>query len=92
MNSFANVHPRPAEGFYIETVNGEAVLVHPERNLVLQFNPSASLLWHLCDGQRSVGEIVSILSAVYPETASEIARDVPQMIESFLSQGIFISA
>lgn len=85
--SFLAFVPRPAAGFRVETLKGEVVLLHLARNLILHANPTAALIWSLCDGQRSVAEIVDLLRAAYPESAEEIARDAPKIMELLLQQG-----
>ncbi len=84
--------PRPAEGFQLETLEGEIVLLHPIHNIIVYSNQSGALIWNLCDGQRSVAEIVDILGAAYPEAAAEIALDVPQTIQVLLSRGALLAA
>jgi len=79
--------PRPAPGFQMETLEGEIVLLHPAYNIIIHSNQGGALIWSLCDGQRSVAEIVELLSAAYPESAGAIAVDVPQTIQELLSRG-----
>lgn len=87
-----NLCPLPAPGFQMETLDNEVVLLHPARNLVLHSNQGGALIWSLCDGQRSVAEIVDILSAAYPESADDIAVDVPQTIQELLARGALVAA
>jgi len=82
--------PTPVDGFQIENLDGEIVLLHPARNMIIYSNQTGALIWQLCDGRRSVDEIVEILSAAYPESKTEIAIDVPQMIETLLSRGALV--
>lgn len=84
--------PRPAPGFQMETLDDEIVLLHPARNLILHSNQGGALIWSLCDGRRSVAEIVELLSAAYPESADDIAVDVPQTIQELLSRGALVAA
>lgn len=79
--------PRPTQGFQMETLDGEIILLHPTRNVIIHSNQSGALIWSLCDGQRSVAEIVEILGAAYPESQEEIAVDVPQVIQELLIRG-----
>ena len=79
--------PTPVNGFQVENLDGEIVLLHPARNLIIYSNQTGALIWQLCDGRRSVNEIVEILSAAYPASQAEIAFDVPQTIQTLVSQG-----
>lgn len=74
----------------MEALDGEIVLLHPARNIILHSNQSGALIWSLCDGQRSVAEIAELLSAAYPESAEDIAVDVPQTIQELLSHGALV--
>jgi hypothetical protein len=79
--------PTPVDGFQIETLDGEMVLLHPIRNIIVHGNQTGALIWRLCDGIRSVDEIAEILSAAYPEARDEIQADVPAVIQTLMSHG-----
>jgi hypothetical protein len=79
--------PTPVDGYQIETLEGEIVLFHPARNVIIHGNQTSALIWHLCDGVRTVDEIVEILSAAYPEAHQEVRDDVPVAIQKLVSQG-----
>ncbi|GAB4493306.1 MAG: hypothetical protein Fur0016_04090 [Anaerolineales bacterium] len=91
MSFFAFV-PRPVPGFQVETLDDEIILLHPVLNLIIHSNQGGALIWSLCDGQRSVAEIVELISAAYPESADDIAADVPQTIQELLSRGALVAA
>ncbi|MCZ2127941.1 MAG: PqqD family protein [Anaerolineales bacterium] len=80
--------PAPIAGFQLEALDGEIVLLHPTRNLVVHGNSTCALIWQLCDGIRSVDEIVEILTAAYPEASAEIRSDVTTTIQTMLEQGV----
>lgn len=84
--------PRHEEGFQLETLNGEIVLLHPTRSIVIHGNQTSALIWQLCNGARTVGEIVDLLSAAYPEAANDIRADVPAVIQTLIEQGALTAA
>ena len=84
--------PVPVEGFRIETLDGEIVLLHPAQNLVIFGNPTGALVWKLCDGVRSVDEIVEILGAAYPDSREEIRTDVAATIQMMIAQRMLQTA
>ncbi len=86
------LYPFPALGFQVEDLDGEVVLLHPTRNIIIHTNQSGALIWRLCNGQRSVDEVVEVLTAIYPESAEEILQDVPQTIQTLVSCGALIVA
>ncbi len=79
--------PLPTPGYAIEELDGELLLFHPSSETILHTNETGSLVWRLCDGQRSVGDIVETLTAVYPEASADIAQDVPDLLNQFAGQG-----
>ena len=79
--------PIPVEGFHMETLDGETILLHPARSLVIYSNPTAALIWQLCDGIRSVEDIVNLLCEAYPESQDEIRRDVPEAVQLLVERG-----
>lgn len=84
--------PCRVEGFQMETIEGEIILLHPARNLIIHCNQSGALIWNLCDGNRTVAEIIELLGAAYPEARDEIAVNVPVTIQELLSHGALAAA
>ncbi|PWH13191.1 MAG: hypothetical protein DDG60_10905 [Anaerolineae bacterium] len=84
--------PCPVEGFQLENLAGEIILLHPARNLIVYINRSGALIWTLCDGKRSVAEIVDLLGLAYPDSKEEIAVQVPAIIQEFLQHGALTTA
>jgi hypothetical protein len=79
--------PRRKTDYRLEQLDGEMVLYHPSETKILYFNQTASLIWQLCDGERSAAEMIRLLSESYPESAGEIAGDVQSTLEQFETQG-----
>jgi hypothetical protein len=80
--------PRHVADFKMQIMDGEAVIFHPASKTVVHASPSAALIWELCDGQRSLEQIVELLAGEYPEARAEIELDVPQTLEIFASAGV----
>ena len=78
---------RAVEGFQVEKLDGEIILLQPVRNIIIYSNQSAALIWQLCDGLRSVEAIIEILSAAYPEARDEIRAEVPATLQTLIKQG-----
>jgi hypothetical protein len=72
--------PQPAAGFVLEELDDELLLFNPEDGRLLVINNTAALIWQLCDGERSVGEITALLGDAFPEAAADIGADVPQIL------------
>ena len=79
--------PKKCVGFIVEQMDGEVVLMHPGKNIIIHSNETAALIWQLCDGNNTVTQIVDILSGAYPEARAEIEKDVPETIQKLRAQG-----
>ena len=82
--------PRQVSGYQMadeESLEGELVLFHPSTQKILYSNQTGALIWRLCDGQRTVADIIQLLSQAYPDALSEIATDVRDTLLAFIQQG-----
>lgn len=79
--------PQPIENYRLEELDDELLLYHPAAETIIYCNQTASLVWQLCDGQRSGQEIVALLQAAYPDTAEAIAADVEATLRQFAEHG-----
>ncbi|MDX1385216.1 MAG: PqqD family protein [Thermoanaerobaculia bacterium] len=77
---------RPAE-LLTEVLDDELLLYHPGRTRIVALNPTASLIYSLCDGTRSVGAIRKLLAAAYPEAAERIPEEVGEAVELLVREG-----
>lgn len=79
--------PRRAEGYAIEPLEDELLLFHPGRGSVVALNPTAVLVWNLCDGSRTAEEIAALIAAAYPESAGEVRGDVDEVVALLAGHG-----
>lgn len=77
--------PTPRAGVRFEEMDGEAVVYDRGGKKAIYLSESATVIWKLCDGQRSVGEIVATLAREYPEAATEIAADVSGAVDRMVA-------
>jgi pyrroloquinoline quinone biosynthesis protein D len=71
-----------------DEVREEHVLLVPEG--VVRLNPTAAAVLELCDGQRSVDEIVGALSARYE--GSDLRQDVHGLVDGLTERGLVVDA
>jgi pyrroloquinoline quinone biosynthesis protein D len=83
-------HPRLVTGARLryDDVREEHLLLVPEG--AVRLNPSAAEVLELCDGQRSVDEIVDVLTARYD--GADIADDVRELVDGMAERGLLIDA
>ena len=79
--------PRQKPDYRLEIIDGELLLFHPGETKILYCNQSASLVWQLCDGQRTIPEITILLGAAFPEAKETLAADVKATLDELLQHG-----
>jgi pyrroloquinoline quinone biosynthesis protein D len=71
-----------------DDVREEHVLLVPEG--VVRLNPTAAEVLELCDGERSLDEIVDTLSARYE--GSDLRGDVRGLVDGMTQRGLVVDA
>ena len=71
-----------------DEVREEHVLLVPEG--VVRLNPTAAAVLELCDGERSVDEIIGSLSARYE--GSDLRDDVLELVDAMARRGLVVDA
>jgi pyrroloquinoline quinone biosynthesis protein D len=71
-----------------DEVREEHLLLVPEG--AVRLNPTAVAVLELCDGERSVDEIVSTLSAQYE--GADVRDDVQGLVEGLSQRGLVVDA
>ena len=89
--SISAIYPRRAMRIADRLVDGELVLYDPDEQRLHVLNPTAGLIWRLCDGKHQQSDLVETLADRYPRHRSAIEEDVPQIIERFRSEGLLQS-
>lgn len=74
--------------YHLEQMDNEVLLFNPHNQMVLYLNETASLIWQLCDGERSLPEMIELLVEAYPEAASTIPGDVERTLHQFLQKKV----
>jgi len=69
-------------------VREEHVLLVPEG--VVRLNPTAAEVLELCDGERSLDEIVDALSARYE--GSDLRADIQGLVDGMTQRGLVVDA
>ena len=59
-----------------------------EGKTLIKLNESSSLVWSLCTGEFSVGEIIGMLEDSYPDAADVIRKDVYRVLDEFIAEDI----
>jgi pyrroloquinoline quinone biosynthesis protein D len=71
-----------------DEVRKEHVLLVPEG--VVRLNPTAAQVLELCDGERSLDDIVGALSARYD--GADLGDDVQELVDAMAQRGLVVDA
>ncbi len=80
--------PRQQHGHFLEEIDGENLLYGSVAKKAFHLNESASAVWKLCDGTRTIQEIVDLLAQAYHGDPSVIRGDVMQTIDQLVREGV----
>ena len=79
--------PRQVKGFLCEQFDGESFLYHPDQTQAIYLNDVAALIWTLCDGNKTVGDLQTMLVEAYPEQAGQIPEDLREALDQLSGCG-----
>jgi len=82
--------PKPASDVQVETVEGEALLYHPQQSRAVYLNPAAAIVWALCDGSRSVRQIIRTIEECYPDAGANLTADVLVTLAQLQESGVLV--
>ncbi len=73
---------RRVDGIVERVLDGELVVYDTRQQRVHILNPTAALIWSLCDGEHLPQHIMSELIEQFPEHESMILEDVPPILRT----------
>lgn len=82
--------PSPAAGVAVEVIGEECLAYHPQHTRAVYLNPSAALIWGLCDGRRSVPEICRMIQDAYPDTAASLPDEIAATLARLEEYGLLV--
>jgi pyrroloquinoline quinone biosynthesis protein D len=82
--------PKQAFGFFVEEMEGENLLYRLGTHKAIHLNETATLIWKLCDGSRTVQDIVDLLKQEFPDAEADIAVDVREAVELLAGEGALL--
>ena len=82
--------PAPVADVRVEVIEGELLLYHPEQTKAIYLNPSAAVIWSLCDGQRRAQEIIQLIGESYPDATPDLTKEVLATLEELCQSRVLI--
>jgi hypothetical protein len=87
-----DVIPVQADGTETEIVDDEVLVYHPRQTRAVYLNVTAAVVWGLCDGRRSVREIIDAIGDAYPEAGAGLVDDVLMTVDRLRESGVLVVA
>lgn len=78
--------PKPVDSVQLQDFAGELVVYDLARTRVVYLSDTAALVWRLCDGRRTVKEIIELLTSTYPQNASHVPDEVRATVKALEEQ------
>lgn len=79
--------PRRHAQYAVEWMDNESLIYGSTSKLAIYLNETATMIWKLCDGTRTVKQIVDLLSNSFPEATSDVKADVKETIDELVRKG-----
>lgn len=79
--------PQRVEGFNLEQFDDEILLFNVARDETLYLNATAAIIWRLCDGERTVSQIIELVTASYPDSVASVERDLHETLQTLSRHG-----
>ena len=79
--------PRHAAEVRFRQFDNEILLLRPESGTGIWLNETASLVWLLCNGERTIAEIIELLREAFPVAAENLPAEVEDTLRVLSGHG-----
>lgn len=73
--------------YHLEKIDNEILLYSLSGTKAVYLNETAALIWEVCDGRRTVEDIIGLLAQAYPQQEKQIGSDVIAAIQTLVENG-----
>lgn len=81
--------PRIKPSLIAKQMDSETVLFDPESGAVHTLNPTAWLIWQLCDGRHSLEDMAEVVRRDFSAgEGADVSDDIRRTIERFRKEGL----
>lgn len=81
---------KQASNYISEDMDGQVLLYRVGAHKAVHLNDSAGLIWKLCDGSRTLNDVIAVLGEAYPDMRETIAADVRSGARMLLKEGALV--
>ncbi len=78
--------PTPNSRFNFVQVGDESLLYDNDTHDVIHVDGPGSIIWALCDGTRTIEQIIELIANAYPDSRDAVAIDVQETITRLVEQ------
>jgi hypothetical protein len=82
--------PKQAFGFFVEEMESENLLYRLGSHKAIHLNDTATVIWKLCDGSRTIQDVMDLLMSQYPDAQTAVGADVREAIALLVSEGALL--
>ena len=82
--------PKKSEDTASRIIDGEAVIVTPQKGVVTVLNETGSGIWHLLDGENTVEDIINAISSEFNVSREEAEKDTLCFIEELIEKDMVV--
>ena len=83
------MRPIRKPGIIARDLGGETLLYSAEEEAINVLNPTAQLIWELCDGEHTIEDMEQAIRASFSVTdAHDVGADVERTLEVFAGKGL----
>jgi PqqD family protein of HPr-rel-A system len=75
--------PKTKEGLAVVELDGEAVIYDEGTGNLHHLNPTATIVFSLCDGSATVKELAAEISAAFGVEASQVESEIRALLKEF---------
>ena len=88
----APIKPRVRKDLAVVELDGEAVIYDEDSGDLHHLNPTATLVFSLCDGTVTVAELSRDIGEIFEVPTDEVERQVRSLLRNFRTQRLLVSA
>jgi pyrroloquinoline quinone biosynthesis protein D len=81
---------KQASNYISEDMDGQVLLYRVGAHKAVHLNDSAALIWKLCDGSRTLNDVIAVLGEAYPDMRESVAADVRSGARMLLNEGALV--
>jgi coenzyme PQQ biosynthesis protein PqqD len=80
------------DGVLVQEAQGQTVLLRLEDGGYYALDEVGALIWELCDGQRSLGDVVAALCAEFDAPEATVTADVLEFVGELRHERLLVDA